>query len=64
MSSLIGALSWTVRETFKGFVGAIGILLFGLIIVWLAPHITKAVRAAADDALPADTRPGDPPPRH
>lgn len=54
---LMTGLSWLARETAKGFVGAIGILLFGLLIVWLAPHIAKSIRSTINDNLPAETRP-------
>lgn len=52
-------LSWTGMEMLRGFVGAIGLLLFGLLFVWLAPSVVKSVRGAIDDSLPAETRPTD-----
>ncbi|MDB5726719.1 MAG: hypothetical protein JWQ16_3473 [Novosphingobium sp.] len=52
-------VAWTAKEAVRGFVGAIGLLIFGLLLVWLAPHVAKVLRSTADDALPADTRPAD-----
>jgi hypothetical protein len=54
---IAAALGWTVMTAVEGFVGAIGILLFGLVVVWVAPHITKSIRSAMDDVLPKETRP-------
>lgn len=50
-------LSWHISTAYQGFIGAIGLLIFGLLFVWIAPSITKTVRATLDDTLPADTRP-------
>jgi hypothetical protein len=50
-------LAWIVIEAARGFVAAIGLVAFGLLIVWAAPKVAKSVRAAVDDNLPADTRP-------
>jgi hypothetical protein len=49
--------AWVVKEAVRGFVGAIGIVLMGLLIVWASPKIAKFVRSAVDDNLPAETRP-------
>jgi len=46
----------------EGFVGGIGLVVLGLLFVWLAPHIVKDIRGAFDDALPEATSPHQPPP--
>jgi len=58
LSAVLKAFGWIVMEALRGFVGAIGILIFGLIFLWLAPSVTKAFRAAIDDLAPIETRPG------
>jgi hypothetical protein len=57
MRGIIAGLSWFAKEAMRGFVAGVGLLLFGLMIAWLAPSITRAVRSAVDEALPHDTRP-------
>jgi hypothetical protein len=54
---LLTSLSWFARKAFEGFVGGIGLLLFGLLIVWLMPQIAKSIRSTVNDNLPAETRP-------
>jgi hypothetical protein len=49
--------SWFAKEVLRGFVGALGIVLMGLLFVWLAPNITKALRNTVDDMLPHHTQP-------
>jgi hypothetical protein len=41
----------------EGFVGGIGLIILGLLVAWLNPHIVKSIRSAVDDALPAATAP-------
>ena len=41
----------------KGFVSSIGLLLFGLLLVWVAPSLVKSVRGAMDKTLPEQTSP-------
>lgn len=57
--NIISGLSWLFMEAFRGFIGGIGLLIFGLLIVWAAPRIARSVRSAVDDTLPASTRPSD-----
>jgi len=57
MRSLFSVLSWIWWEAIRGFVGAIGLLIFGLMIAWLAPGIARSIRSAVNDSLPAETRP-------
>jgi hypothetical protein len=52
-------LVWVISEGVRGFVGAVGILVIGLIILNMAPSIGKAVRSALDDAFPAETVQGN-----
>ena len=48
---------WFVRTMVEGFVAGIGLIVLGLLFVWLAPHVVKSIRGAMDDALPAATSP-------
>jgi hypothetical protein len=57
LKSVFSVLSWVWWEALRGFVGAIGILLFGLAIVWLRPGIARSLRSLVNDSLPADTQP-------
>lgn len=61
MRDLIKGVSWFSKESVRGFVHGVGLLAFGLLIAWLAPAITRAVRSAVDEALPHDTRPAPAP---
>jgi hypothetical protein len=54
---LLRGISWFARTAFDGFVGGIGLLIFGLLIVWLMPQIAKSIRSTVNDNLPSDTRP-------
>ncbi|HEX2764012.1 MAG TPA: hypothetical protein VHM92_09275 [Allosphingosinicella sp.] len=62
VEKIMEGLSWIFWRALEHFVGAIGLLLFGLLLVWLAPQIVKEVRASLDETLPVDTRPHDPAP--
>jgi len=57
LTSIVQALSWVFMEALRGFVGTIGIVVFGLIFLWLAPGVVKSVRTAFDEVAPAETRP-------
>ncbi len=52
---------WHVQELYRGFLGGIGIVLFGLFFALVAPKVVKAVRGAVDDILPESTQPVRPP---
>lgn len=51
----IGA--WLLKTMAEGFVGGLGLIVLGLVLVWLEPHLIKTIRATIDDALPAATSP-------
>jgi hypothetical protein len=51
---------WAVKTMLDGFVGGIGLIVLGLLLVWLEPHLIKTIRSAIDDALPAATAPHGP----
>ena len=53
-------LIWTVKTMVEGFVAGIGLIILGLVFVWLAPNVAKAIRSALDDTLPASTSPHGP----
>lgn len=57
LTTLARAVAWTGRTVGEHFVGAIGLLLFGLLFVWALPHFTKDLRSTVDILLPQDTRP-------
>lgn len=57
ISSVAKGVNWFLMEAFRGFVGAIGILIFGLLFLYAAPSVSKAFRAAIDDLAPQATRP-------
>lgn len=48
---------WLLRTMLEGFIGGIGLVILGLILVLLAPHVAKSVRGALDDLLPSSTSP-------
>lgn len=53
----VAAVRWCWMRALEHFVGAVGLLLFGLLIVWLAPHLAKEIRSAVDELSPQETRP-------
>lgn len=57
ISGFLRFANWVVMESVRGFVGAIGILAFGLLLVWLAPPLTRTIRSVVDDLAPEATRP-------
>lgn len=57
LANLWRGLSWALMRAWEHFIGAFGLLLFGLLIVWGAPHLAKTIRSALDETLPQDTRP-------
>jgi hypothetical protein len=57
ISGIAKVISWFLMEAVRGFVGAIGILIFGLLFLYLSPTVSKAFRAAIDDIAPQETRP-------
>jgi hypothetical protein len=63
--TILKGVGWALWQMWEHFWGAVGLLLFGLIFVWLAPHVAREVRSALDETLPHDTRPppatGQPP---
>jgi len=54
-----GKVEWVLMRIWEHFVGAIGLLAFGLIFVWLAPQVARHLRTTSDEMLPAETRPQD-----
>jgi len=62
LGRLLKGLGWAGMTVWEHFVGALGLLLFGLLIVALSPHIAKEVRAAFDELLPERTSPNSLPP--
>lgn len=54
---LVQSLSWVSKEVVRGFVGGVGLILLGLLFVWVAPHLAKCIRHALDEALPVSTQP-------
>lgn len=50
-------IGWLSKEAFRGFVGGIGLIALGLLIVTVAPRLATSLRTIVDDALPTDTRP-------
>lgn len=59
LASFFKGLSWVWWEAVRGFVGAVGLLVFGLMVAWLLPGIARSIRSAVDDSLPVTTRPAD-----
>ena len=57
LASFAKAIAWIGRTILEHFVGAIGLLFFGLLIVWAFPHLSKDLRSTLDELLPGDTRP-------
>lgn len=57
LATILQGVGWFLMEAWRGFVGAIGILIFGLLLVWIAPNVTKNLRSVVDDTLPKETRP-------
>jgi hypothetical protein len=55
--TILKGVSWVLWQMWEHFWGALGLLAFGLIFVWLAPHIAKEMRSAFDETLPPQTRP-------
>lgn len=51
------AIAWLFMESFRGFLGAIGVLLFGYLLLSMYPSVVRSVRGVLDDALPTETRP-------
>jgi len=60
LRSASSVVSWVWWEALRGFVGALGLLAFGLLIVWLMPNVAKSIRSAVNDNLPVETRPSSP----
>lgn len=50
-------LSWHIGELYRGFLGGLGIVAFGLMIALLWPQVVRIVRSAVDDLLPTATQP-------
>lgn len=59
--TILKGVSWALWQMWEHFWGAIGLLIFGFIFVWLAPHVAKEMRSAFDETLPQETRPAQPP---
>ena len=59
LRSIARGCAWTFWRVWEHFIGAIGLLAFGLLLVWIAPHVPKTLRATADEILPEDTRPAE-----
>lgn len=57
VKTVLKGLAWVFMRAWEGFVGAIGLLLFGLLFVWLAPEVAREIRSAMDQTLPVQTRP-------
>ena len=57
VSDIAKAANWVFMEAFRGFIGAIGILIFGLLFLYVAPSASKAFRTIIDDIAPRETRP-------
>lgn len=55
--TILKGLSWAVWRMWEHFWGAIGILFFGLLLVWVFPHFVKEMRSAFDETLPQQTSP-------
>ncbi|HEV2818029.1 MAG TPA: hypothetical protein VGW40_12510 [Allosphingosinicella sp.] len=58
---MLRGITWLAWRVWEHFWGAIGLVAFGLVLVWLAPHFTRDARMRADTLLPADTSPYRPP---
>jgi hypothetical protein len=48
---------WFLKTAVEGFVAGIGLIVLGLLLVLLQPHVAKSIRGALDDALPEATSP-------
>jgi hypothetical protein len=57
VEGIVSFFRFFVMETVRGFVGGIGILVLGAVLVWAAPKFVKNARAVADDLLPTETQP-------
>ena len=57
--SIVKGISWAFMRAWEHFVGAFGLVAFGLLLVWAFPHIVKDIRSAINQALPQETRPTD-----
>jgi hypothetical protein len=55
--TIAGMAGWVFMRAWEHFVGAIGLLLFGLLLVWAFPHFVKQMRSAFDETLPQQTSP-------
>ncbi len=52
-------LIWTRTARLEGFVGGIGLIVIGLLLAGVVPHVVKTLRGTVDDLLPAATSPRD-----
>ena len=59
LQTLARGVSWTVKTVGEHFVGALGLLLFGLLFVWAFPHFARDLRSTVDQLLPQETRPAE-----
>jgi hypothetical protein len=50
-------VGWHLSELYRGFLGGVGIVTFGLLIAIGWPQVVRAVRSAVNDLLPAATQP-------
>jgi hypothetical protein len=51
------AALWVGKTMAEGFIGGVGLVVLGVLFLWLAPMVVKDIRGAADDVLPAATSP-------
>lgn len=54
---LTSTVVFVLRESASGFVGGIGLLIFGTLLLLMQPQMVKALRGVLDDLLPAATQP-------
>lgn len=57
---LISLVLFVLKEAASGFVGAIGLLVFGAMLLLLQPQMVKDLRQLLDNILPATTQPDRP----
>lgn len=52
LRSLSRVVAWVGWEMLKGLVGGVGLIILGLLLVWLAPQFLAALREHVQQALP------------